>query len=556
MRKLLTTVIATLIAGTLFAGGLVTNTNQSAAWVRMPSRHASTEIDAVYYNPAGLTKLEDGFHFSVSNQTIFQTKTVVNDYKGPGGLFGLNNSKYIGDVKAPVFPGAYVAYKKNRLAFSLGFNPVGGGGGATYATGLPSFELSASDLVPSLSSQGATAYKLNAYLKGASVYFGLQGGISYKLNDNISVAVGLRYVMAKNTYNGHMTDIELNMGGTWTRADAVMNGISAQLTAITGIPAALAPVITGGGGGFTLAQLVGAGQMTVAEQTSINGALAYMGVPPANIPLMTVNQISGTITGATPTLQANAAKYAATATLLGDQNVDVTQTGSGISPIFSINLSPTENLNIAVKYEMRTRMDVTNKTKSDFMTGFTALGVPITMFPNGEKTASDMPALLTMGLEYRVVPSVKIALGLEYFFDKNANYGHTLDLDNNSSTPSTFVANKDIIDQNGYAISGGLEVKLSDKLLVSGGYIWGNKAANRLYQSDLTYANETNTFGFGGAYNVMKNLRVDLGVNFTTYKQDVAYVDHVFSATSTLYMPQETHDKKTWLFGVGVNYNF
>lgn len=556
MRKLLITVIVTLIAGNLFAGGLVTNTNQSAAWVRMPSRQASTEIDAVYYNPAGLTKLEDGFHISLSNQTIFQTKTVVNNYKGPGGLFGLNNDKYVGDVKAPVYPDVYVAYKKNRLAVSLGFNPVGGGGGATYATGLPSFEMSPSDLVPSLFSQGATAYKLNAYLKGSSVFFGLQGGISYKLNDNISVAVGLRYVMAKNTYLGHLTDIELNMGGTWTRADAVMNGISAQLTAITGIPTQLAPIVAGPGAGMTLAQLVSALVITQPVADAISASLAYIGVPPANISVMTAAQISGTVTAASPTLLANAAKYAATATLLGDQNVDVTQTGTGISPIFSINLSPSENLNIAVKYEMRTRMDVTNKTKSDFMTGYTAAGVPITMFPDGEKTPSDMPALLTVGLNYKIVPSVTLALGMEYFFDKDANYGHTLDLDNNSSTPPTPVSNKDIISENGYALTGSLEVKLSDKILVSGGYLWGNKGAGRLYQSDLTFANETSTFNFGGAYNVMKNLRVNLGYSYTVYKQDFTYVDHIFSATGALFMPKETHDKSAWLIGIGIDYSF
>jgi len=70
MRKFLIFVAATFISGALFAGGIVTNTNQSAAWVRLPSRNASTEIDAVYYNPAGLMKLKNGFHFSVSNQSI------------------------------------------------------------------------------------------------------------------------------------------------------------------------------------------------------------------------------------------------------------------------------------------------------------------------------------------------------------------------------------------------------------------------------------------------------------------------------------------------------
>jgi long-chain fatty acid transport protein len=554
MRKLLTSAFAALLTGTLFAAGLVTNTNQSAAWVRLPARNASTDIDAAYYNPAGMTKLADGFHFSLSNQTIYQTKTVNNNYKGPGGLFGLNNPEYIGDVKAPVFPSVYAVYKKNRLAFSLGFNPVGGGGGATYKTGLPSFELSPSDLVPALASQGATAYKLDAYLKGSSVYFGLQGGIAYKLNDKLSLGVGLRYVMAKNTYSGHLTNIELNMAGTWMRADDVLNGIVTQLTGITTIPSQLAPVITGGGGGFTLAQLVGAGQMTAAEETAINTALAAIGVPAGTIPGLTVTQISGTITAATPTLNAEIKTYGQNANMLADQNVDVKQNGSGISPIFSANLSLTENLNIAVRYEMKTKMDITNKTTSDFLIGYTAAGDPITMFPNGEKTPSDMPALLAVGIDFRVSPKLKISLGSDYFFDKSANYGHKLDLDNDPSTPATFVSNSQIIAQNGLDICGGLEFNITNKFLVSAGYLWANKGVNSLYQSDLTYANATSTYGFGGAYSIMKNLKVTLGGSITTYVLDKTNVDHEFAGT--LYTPLETHTKTTWLVGVGVDFSF
>ncbi|NTV78917.1 MAG: hypothetical protein HGA25_07260, partial [Clostridiales bacterium] len=45
----------------ILAGGLVTNTNQSAMYTRLQNRNASTDIDAVYFNPAGLTKLGNGF---------------------------------------------------------------------------------------------------------------------------------------------------------------------------------------------------------------------------------------------------------------------------------------------------------------------------------------------------------------------------------------------------------------------------------------------------------------------------------------------------------------
>ena len=75
MRKFtLNLLILFLAASYSYAGGIVTNTNQSSAWVRLLVRDATTEIDAVYFNPAGLTKLNDGFHFSLSNQYVTQAK--------------------------------------------------------------------------------------------------------------------------------------------------------------------------------------------------------------------------------------------------------------------------------------------------------------------------------------------------------------------------------------------------------------------------------------------------------------------------------------------------
>ncbi len=88
-------------------GRLVTNTNQSAEFIRTLNRNATTGIDAVYFNPAGLTKLGDGTHIALSNQSIFQTKTVDNT---------ILNKTYEGSVQASFFPNLYVAYKAGKLA--------------------------------------------------------------------------------------------------------------------------------------------------------------------------------------------------------------------------------------------------------------------------------------------------------------------------------------------------------------------------------------------------------------------------------------------------------
>jgi long-chain fatty acid transport protein len=542
MRKLLTLIAAIFITGSLLAGGLVTNINQSAAWVRLPSRNASLGIDAVYYNPAGLMSLENGFHLNISNQSVRQNRTIKNYYSGPGGSYGLNQQTYKGTVNAPIFPAIYAVYKMDKFAFSFGFNPVGGGGGAEFKKGLPSFEMGPSDLVPSLqASQGADAYRVDAYFKGSSIFFGYQGNVSYKVNDWLSVAVGLRFVTAKNTYEGYLQNIEVELPSGWVRADAIMNGISASATtasqATSGLMSAGVP------GTLTLAQVQGAGYISTLQRAQLEGALRSFGYPVAT----PVAQADAIFKGA-------AAKYSATATLLGDQTADVSQTGSGIAPIISLNFTPSENLNIAVKYEFATKLELTNKTKQDLLVAYDAAGAPITMFPNGEKVRNDMPAMLSVGLNYKLSPSLKVSFGTYYFFDKKANYGHKYDNDLISSTPTIAISNKDIISKNGMLVSGGLEYTVSQKLLLSCGYQYGNMGVNKLYQSDLTYGLATHTFGIGGAYSITDKIQVNLGLGYTRYLGNSKTISHVLN--TSVYQAVESYGKSTKMIGLGVDFKF
>jgi hypothetical protein len=137
MKRIISIGLAiTLFASTALAGGIWTNTNQSAQFIRTLNRNASTCVDAVYFNPAGLTKLEDGIHLHFSNQSIFQTKEVTPVTAGITYL----QETYVGDVAAPLFPDVYAVYKSGNLAIGGGFMPIGGGGSADYPDGLPSFE--------------------------------------------------------------------------------------------------------------------------------------------------------------------------------------------------------------------------------------------------------------------------------------------------------------------------------------------------------------------------------------------------------------------------------
>lgn len=229
MKGKLIVVLVLLGAHVVLAGGIVTNSNQSAQFVRTLSRNASTEIDATYFNPAGLTDLADGWHFALYNQTIFQEKTVTNNFQF------LNQDEFVGEVNVPFFPNLYATFKQNKLAVSVGFGPNGGGGTAEYKSGLPSFEIPVS-LAPLLAN--AQGYRSEISFNGSSVYYGFQANVAYELTDRISLAVGGRYISAVNQYEGSIKNIQLRFGD-----DYVPSGIPDAHVDVEQTATGLTPVL-------------------------------------------------------------------------------------------------------------------------------------------------------------------------------------------------------------------------------------------------------------------------------------------------------------------------
>lgn len=522
MKKLYSLLATTLIGAQLFAGGILTNTNQSVMFTRMQVRDATLGIDAVYFNPAGLALLpNNGFFLSINNQTLGQTRTINSDYTH------LNNGEYEGKVSAPFFPGVFAAYKMDKLVFSAGFNPIGGGGGGTYDTGLPSFEYSISDLVPALASQGAQGYRMDAYFEGSSVWFGYQGNISYQINDMISVALGVRYVQAKDTYDGYLKNVELNMGGAWIPAPTIMTGIATQASN-GGL--ALDPLILGGAGSLTPADALTGGIIDQATHDAIIGGLTGLGVDPTGL---TIEQSQTAYNGA-------AAKYTATASVLGDQEAKTEATASGITPIISVNIKPNDQFNFSLKYEHQTKLEFEYKTDKDFTTGFESDGTPITMFPNGTKYRKDMPSQLVVGATYKPMDKLLISTGYHMYMDKNADWD----------------GNEKDVDANSWEFGLGLEYNISDNFLVSAGWLTTKSGVTEAYQSDLSYSLPSNTIGGGFEYKINDMINVNLAGSYTMYNPGDKNFEHDFASSGLMMPVKETYDKDVWIVSVGANFNF
>jgi len=212
MKKLFTLITAFSMGVSAFAGGLLTNTNQSVHFLRNPAQDASTDIDAAYSNPAGLIYLPDGFHFSLTNQSAFQTRRVTSTF-APFAAYGGNATKvYNAKTEALLIPSFQAAYKKDKLALSASFAIIGGGGEATFSNGLPSFEAPVSMIPLSLTAAGVrtTNYSMEQYLNGKQFIFGFQVNGTYKFNEIISGSVGARINYLTGSYDGYLRNIQIN----------------------------------------------------------------------------------------------------------------------------------------------------------------------------------------------------------------------------------------------------------------------------------------------------------------------------------------------------------
>ena len=545
-RVFIFTVLMTSMFSQLWATGLVTNTNQSAKFTRLQNRNASTGIDAVYYNPAGVSRLGDGLFFSLNNQIISQKKTVTNDFPYLNG----KPKEYLGKVSAPLYPGIYAAYNTGNFSFSFGFNPIGGGGGAKYDIGLPSFEMPISAIPASLTDAKipTSQYSADIVFEGTSTYFGYQLNAAYKITDQLSLGLGVRMVTAKNTYNGSIENIKINpnyttfgtnyTGGMVSATDFFQDGNntlqngSALLTQLSQGAAKTSTdlntaINAGLPAGTSVPDFMAGAGMTETEKTNFATMLGAAGYP--DITVLNVGEVAAILEGAAPVFAATAQEYATTAQVMAansaatkDTYADVEQTGRGFTPIISINYTPSEMFNFSLRYEFKTKLELTTKVFDNKSAG---------IFVDGAKSIADMPAMLAFGAEIKPVTSLLVAVTLNTFFDKNVDYSNG--------------AGIDMIKRN--YLEYGLGVEYNFGLLrASAGWLGTNTGVLPAYQNDQRFSSNSNSFGLGLGYRISPMLDLNVGGQYSINKD--------YPKTYTGYT--ETYGKKTFILGIGLDFYF
>lgn len=458
MNKRTAAIVAILTLGysSLFAGGILTNTNQSAHFIRMVARDASTQIDAAYTNPAGLVKLEDGLHFSFTNQSAFQTRTITSTFAPFAFNGGSPTKEFKGTASAPIIPSIQAAYKKGRWVLSGNIAVTGGGGKATFNDGLPSFESQIALLPGALSQLNTNKYSVDAYMRGSSFIYGAQMGGSYAINDMFSAHAGFRLNIVNNGYEGYLKNIKINP------THPLLNPTGEMISAKD--------------------FLIAIGQTQLAESVA-------------------------------------------------DREIDNKQSGWGVNPILGFNFNH-KGLNIGVKYEFKTSLDVESKTIDGKDGG-------LAQFKDGVNTPHDIPALLTVGASYQILPNLSASVGYHHFFDSDADMGGKEKFINGGTNEYLF----------------GAEYRIDKMFLVSAGGQITRYGVTDDYQRDLSFSINSYSIGVGGAVNVAKNVMINIGYFWTTYSDWTKKVDTYVSSAPGV-AGTDVFSRTNKVFAAGVDFSF
>lgn len=513
MRKFFTTTALLLSTmGSAIAGGYLTNTNQSVAFLRNPARLATFELDGAYSNPAGLAWIGEGWHIGFSAQNAAQNRDIRSTFAPFAynvNQLGNTTKNFHGQASAPFIPSLDAAYQKGPWTVSLHFGITGGGGKATFNGGLPMFEAPVSVLPSLLSGAGiaADAYSAEMYMQGRQYIYGIQMGLTYKIFENkgdqkqgLSVHLGARMNFASNHYEGYLRKISARINGNMVALNPYFSGLSTEYANRASQASAAAE------------------QYTLLANTTTDPALA------AQYTAMAAQYTQGAA-------QATAAsqQFAAYANQTSDIALDCDQKGWGIAPIIGLDYR-IGNLNLGARYEFKTSLNIENKTKVN-TTG-------IASFENGVNTPSDVPAILSVGAQYSITPKWRVMAGYNTYFDKQAGMSGD---------------KQKTLSHNTHEITAGMEYDLLDRLTISGGYQNTNYGLSDDFQSDLSFSCDSYSLGFGVKMAITKKCHLEAAYFWTNYKD---YTKEQPNAENPMLSRTDVYSRTNKVFGLGVTYDF
>jgi len=187
MKKILFGCLA-LLSTASYGASVDALANSTVAYMGNPAQNATLTTEAVYYNPAGLVHLEDGNYMSLGGQLsniTYEMKKGEDNYKANDPLGLIPNLSYI--------------HKSGNWAFYGNTGGAAGGPTLDYEDGVPLLDgLLHGGLGPDFGGSGT--------VEGKNAYAMANLGAAYRLNNEWSVAAGVKYIYAQRNIEIEIKD--------------------------------------------------------------------------------------------------------------------------------------------------------------------------------------------------------------------------------------------------------------------------------------------------------------------------------------------------------------
>jgi long-chain fatty acid transport protein len=203
--------------------------------------------------------------------------------------------------------------------------------------------------------------------------------------------------------------------------------------------------------------------------------------------------------------------------------------GNGWGGIFGANIAPNEKINIGIRYETVTKIDLEATVKEDTL-GLLPLLLGIN---NGQERPLDLPALLGLGVSYWITPKLRTEVNLTYYFNEDADWGGA----------------EETVD-NGYDVGIALEYIFTDNITGSIGYMHTELGVDPQYMLPENPELNANTIGAGIAYAVNEKLHTNFSIGNSFYEDD--------SFVTSAPLPPITvgYNKNVFFMALGLEYRF
>ena len=218
-------------------------------------------------------------------------------------------------------------------------------------------------------------------------------------------------------------------------------------------------------------------------------------------------------------------------------DLDCSQAGWGLTPIIGADVK-LGKLNIGLKYEFMTNVNIENKTKMDYSPGSPDLEAALAPFKDGVNTPNDIPAMFMAAVGYEILPTLRASVEYHHFFDKQAGMAGDKQKALTGGTHEYLV---------------GAEWDVHRLISISAGYQNTNYGLADGFQSDTSFSCDSYSVGFGAGIKLSPKLKMNIAYFWTSYS------DYTKSTNSYNGLPipgKDVYSRTNKVFGLGIDYKF